>query len=162
MSTKLPCTPSALSPVIVVGPILAPFWISIGSLCTPQAAVSPGWCTQMVRVEGTVSLMALKWVLADTGMETAVAGSCFWWAVRKDGCEKGRPAKMFNLFNSEVCPYYCFSDLHLFLYVFSLFRWEDLVYLDEKINTTLSLWTGGNILGNIIHPQGPQRQKMTS
>lgn len=41
-------------------------------------------------------------------METAVAGSCFWWEVRKDGYEKDREINHFTHY------FLCF---HLFLYL---------------------------------------------
>lgn len=79
-SILLPCPP-------VVSPTVA-FMLSLISSSTLWAEVCPGCWTQMAGEEGPVSPMARKWVLADTGMETTEAESCFWWAVRKDGWVK--------------------------------------------------------------------------
>lgn len=59
-------------------------------LSSPWAWVSPSCWRQMEGEAGTASLMARKCVLGDTGMATAEAGSCFWWAARKGSCEGQR------------------------------------------------------------------------
>lgn len=60
----------------------------VENMSLPWAWVSTGWWTQMEGEEGPISPMARKCVLGDTGMATAEAGSCFWWAARKGSCEE--------------------------------------------------------------------------
>lgn len=108
------CTP--LPPHIA----LPPFSLS---LSFSREMASSGWKEKEGMETGPVSLMALKWVLAVTGMETATEESCFWWDVRKGGCENKRIYRMFmnyiDVIRWEVFYTYYGSD-HKVVQLFSI------------------------------------------